>query len=423
MKKYFGIWFFFYATAMIFLFWQPLGADNSIYSKEVVAEGGFYQLSIPDPVVMPNARILAMKGSDIFAFHQDGSPELVISLGDFSLCTFESNGEQFFLVWGWNPYSARGIYTSDLYGNVSILNNTSFDAPIALRVGTMGFGQYEGDVFVVENGNADVPYADFGAVDGIIRITPDGTKYQFYNGNTADLLMYDARDLAFSPPDFGEFGNLLFVIDSNKDYPYLDNHRIVIIRPDQSAEIFFDLNSLEDSSTFMALDFNPISPELWVASRNNIYKITPAGNSQWIDGGYTEIRDIRFNNQGELFVTDYSDQLLYKILPVPPVISCQVTIQPERLNLKSKGRWVTAYITLPEGHNVNDIDVDTLKLLVNKTELPAVWGNVQDNLYMAKFDRSQLISLLTGTIGTVGLTVTGKVADRRFTGTDEIKVH
>lgn len=422
MKKYFGIWFYFCMAAMMVLCWRPLGADSSIYSKEVVAEGGFYQLSVPDPLVMPNARILAMRGSDIFAFHQDGSPELVVSLGDFSLCTFESYGEQFYLAWGWAPYYARGIYTSDLYGNVSVLNDTTFDAPIAIRVGPAGFGQYEGDVFVAEIGNGDVPYADFGAVDGIVRVTPEGTKSQFYNGNTAALLMYDARDLAFSPPDFGEYGNLLFVIDSNKDYPYLDNHRIVIIRPDQSAEIFFDLDTLGDPITFMTLDFNPISPELWAASRNNIYKIYPDGSFEWMDGGYAEIRDIRFNSQGELYVTDYSDQLLYKILPVSPLISCQVTFHPQRLNLKSKGRWVTAYIELPEGYNVNDIDGETLKLIINQTELYAAWGNVQDNLYMAKFDRAQLISMLAGTIGTVELTVTGTAADRKFKGVGEIEV-
>lgn len=47
---------------------------------------------------------------------------------------------------------------------------------------------------------------------------------------------------------------------------------------------------------------------------------------------------------------------------IPPSVTAVVDIDPDTLNLKSKGGFVTAYIELPAGHDVGDIDVATLRL-------------------------------------------------------------
>jgi hypothetical protein len=44
-----------------------------------------------------------------------------------------------------------------------------------------------------------------------------------------------------------------------------------------------------------------------------------------------------------------------------PIIA-SIDIKPDTLNLKSKGNWITAYIELPEGSNVGDIDCSTIRL-------------------------------------------------------------
>jgi hypothetical protein len=46
-------------------------------------------------------------------------------------------------------------------------------------------------------------------------------------------------------------------------------------------------------------------------------------------------------------------------------ISANVTVRPDALNLKTKGRWISVYIELEEGYDVDDIDVSSLRL--NKT--------------------------------------------------------
>jgi hypothetical protein len=70
-------------------------------------------------------------------------------------------------------------------------------------------------------------------------------------------------------------------------------------------------------------------------------------------------------------------------------------INPDTLNLKSRGSYITAYIELPEGYDVSNIDMSTVKLNIEGSEiyaedLPFSIGDyningVQD--IMVKFDR------------------------------------
>jgi len=100
-----------------------------------------------------------------------------------------------------------------------------------------------------------------------------------------------------------------------------------------------------------------------------------------------------------------------------------IDIDPDTLNLKSKGKWITCYIQLSEGFNVADIDVNTVLL---EHEIPAEWGDIQDGVLMVKFDRATVIEYIRDDLGVtegeVTLTVTGRVAGTLFVGTDTITV-
>jgi hypothetical protein len=50
----------------------------------------------------------------------------------------------------------------------------------------------------------------------------------------------------------------------------------------------------------------------------------------------------------------------------------EIDIDPDTLNLKSKIKWVTAYIELPGGYDVADIDVGTVKLWYEGNIVPTV---------------------------------------------------
>jgi len=56
---------------------------------------------------------------------------------------------------------------------------------------------------------------------------------------------------------------------------------------------------------------------------------------------------------------DFQDMILAMLIPG---LKAKVCIYPRTLNLKSRGRWITCFITLPSDYDVEDIDVSTIML-------------------------------------------------------------
>ncbi len=96
-----------------------------------------------------------------------------------------------------------------------------------------------------------------------------------------------------------------------------------------------------------------------------------------------------------------------------------IDINPNTLNLKSKGKWISCYIELPEDHYVSDINIDSVTL---EEVIPAQWGKAQKTKLMVKFDRSDVEDMLSP--GTYNLKVNGQLEDGTvFEGySDEIRV-
>jgi dipeptidyl aminopeptidase/acylaminoacyl peptidase len=138
---------------------------------------------------------------------------------------------------------------------------------------------------------------------------------------------------------------------------------------------------------------------------------------------------------------DENDRNIYKLELPPPVLPAIVNINPETLNLKSKGRWITSYVELPESYDINDIN--TFSIMLNDTiqaeTYPQLIGDQDsDNIpdLMIKFSRDEVILLILSTIDPSEyehqkaphiiqrtLKLTGKLADgTSFTGYDTIRV-
>ena len=49
-------------------------------------------------------------------------------------------------------------------------------------------------------------------------------------------------------------------------------------------------------------------------------------------------------------------------MPEEKIIEAIVDVDPNTLNLNSEGNWITCYIELPAGYEVNDIDGHTVTL-------------------------------------------------------------
>ena len=99
-------------------------------------------------------------------------------------------------------------------------------------------------------------------------------------------------------------------------------------------------------------------------------------------------------------------------------LESSIDIDPDTLNLKSKGKWITAYITLSKGYDVNDIEFDSVLL---EDRIPAAWGGIQDDVFMVKFDRLEVEEMVSP--GQVTLTVSGHLKNGiPFSGSDAIIV-
>jgi hypothetical protein len=100
-------------------------------------------------------------------------------------------------------------------------------------------------------------------------------------------------------------------------------------------------------------------------------------------------------------------------------IPIEIDVDPNTLNLKSKGRWINCDITINDPYNPSDIDISTILL---EDTIPAEWGDIQGDRLMVKFDRSAVQAFLP--VGTYNLKVTGELADgTSFEGySDEIRV-
>lgn len=114
----------------------------------------------------------------------------------------------------------------------------------------------------------------------------------------------------------------------------------------------------------------------------------------------------------------------HAVLWVPePAIEATVDIEPDTLNLKSKGKWITCYIWLPEDYDVADI-VPHSVLLESQIEAHWIWFDQDEQVAIAKFSRSQVQDVQdTLSIGEVELTISGELNDgTRFEGSDTIRI-
>jgi len=111
---------------------------------------------------------------------------------------------------------------------------------------------------------------------------------------------------------------------------------------------------------------------------------------------------------------------------VVKAIPAKLDIDPDTLNLKSKGRWITGYINLPPDYDASNVDISTVKLTYNQDSISAAWGSLQDDVVMVKFDRGRIQALFLEPMESATLLLTGKVfknggfAD--FEGSDTVRV-
>ena len=118
-------------------------------------------------------------------------------------------------------------------------------------------------------------------------------------------------------------------------------------------------------------------------------------------------------------------------------VNALIDIDPDTLNKKSRGRWVTVFIILPEDYGVAEIDVTTIEITSLVSEnvsadynqpadlrfAPQVGDRDKDGILdlTVKFDRTVLLSNLLP--GDVTITIEGDLLTGvHFRSSDTIRV-
>ncbi|MFH1219361.1 MAG: FlgD immunoglobulin-like domain containing protein [Candidatus Eisenbacteria bacterium] len=136
----------------------------------------------------------------------------------------------------------------------------------------------------------------------------------------------------------------------------------------------------------------------------------------------SQIADLAIGS-GVWYVSTFTNSI-YRVPPPPD--QADIDVNPDVLNPRSGGRWITCYIELAEGYDPADIDVSTVMLneTVPAEMAPTAVGDYDGDMIpdlMVKFSRSAVIEILPGGEH-VEVRVSGEVAGQPFVGTDTIRV-
>lgn len=182
-----------------------------------------------------------------------------------------------------------------------------------------------------------------------------------------------------------------------------------------SGEFFLPL----DTPLFIQVDYNGVT----TAATVSISEISGDGSLTEL---VTGISPLNIFNTGfsvdTISISAYKDGWNGPFLPISLVatviydklffvkeeqeITAFVDIDPDTLNLKSQGKWITAYLILPSGYKVEDVKIDTVRL---QDALKVKWGEIQNGSLMLKFSRSEMQSILP--VGEADIAVTGELTD------------
>jgi len=286
----------------------------------------------------------------------------------------------------------------------------------------------------------NVPFGSLG-INGsgtlaTINFTVESTGETILNLSFTELLDSSANVIAHEVND-GYFSNLevhdLAVIDINADpteVPVGEPITINVTVWNQgdfsetfNVTIYYDTTFIE-TQTGITLE----------AGKNTTLTFT--WNTTLVSPGNYTITAEASEAPGETDLEDNTLQSDQIVAVTPPKIYATIDVDPDALNLKSEGRWVTCYIKITDGCNVSDVDRTTVMLngtvpvdtfWVDKLFESVIGDYDNDTIpdLMVKFDRQALIEFLKTegfTDAEATLAISAEANGVSFDATDTIKV-
>ena len=255
-----------------------------------------------------------------------------------------------------------------------------------------------------------------------------GSSYSPYFAWTGDgygVVWYDEREgygkAYFSKID--RYGNKVIEDLPISDMASVGRPAIAWSGTDFGITWYADVSSfarvIEYYLTIIDNSGNKIDDDCLISEGEEISTVNNA-SVLWINGNW----DVAWYEKRDTFQDIYFN-----------ILGCQIEaaidLDPDTLNLKSKGNWMTCYIELPEGYLVSEIDILTVYLSVDGSEpiyAETSPADIDDYDYdgildlMVKFDRSMIQSVAP--VGdNVPFEVFGNLySGTRFNGTDYIRI-
>ena len=346
--------------------------------------------------------------------------------------------------------SHRGIYTAQLSYNNTIIGNTISN----LTIYECGINIWGPDNKIIGNTILNMGYVGIQlnsiSSDGGYGV-PNACANNVVSGNTISNSTFGINLIlaAFSNTIAGNNvsnnGLSILISDHSDNNTVINNH---VSSNDYGILLFSSNNTKVYHNNFINNADQVLISQSYNTTWDDSY---PSGGNYWSDYSGIDFYSGPYQNEttsdgiGDTpYVIDMDNQDNYPLMnpwtPAPPTVVATADVAPSTLNLKSKGKWITCYIELPEGYNVSDIDVSTVilndSLPVSLLDVPApepvpteIGDYDSDGIpdLMVKFNRTELtahIYHISGiTYGNVTLTITGQLADGTpFEGSYNIKV-